>query len=112
MITIIIELKRYNPSYKITPFSLAAQVDKYKKALEKVLTKSSDNPTPYIEVVCVLGDYDKHYKREEFNEQLRSMNGRIYPYDQLIQESLESYAEYLEREEKVVGRLKSILDEI
>jgi hypothetical protein len=109
---IIIELKRYKPSYKITPFILAAQVDKYKKALEKVLSSGQDVSVPHIEVICILGEYDKQYERKEFDAHLAPYNGRIYPYDQLINESLESYGEYLEREKNVVGKLKALLDKI
>lgn len=109
---IIIELKRYKPSYKITPFTLASQVDKYKKALEKVLKSGQDIPAPYIEIICILGEHDINYSRKEFDDQLAPFNGRVYPYDQLINESLQSYSEYLEREKEVVGKLKELLDQI
>lgn len=109
---IIIELKRYKPSYKITPFILASQVDKYKKALEKVLNRGQDDPSPYIEVICILGEHDNNYSRKDFDAQLVPFNGRVYPYDQLINESLQSYSEYLEREKAVVGKLKALLDQI
>ena len=108
---IIIELKRYKPTYKIDPFTLARQIDKYYRALEKCIIESDDNPNPFIETICIIGEHSDTHKREDFDKQLSSFNGRIYPYDQLIKESYESYSEYLKSEKKV-GKLKELLDKI
>ena len=108
---IIVELKKYKPSYRVDPFILAAQIDKYYKALRKVLLKSGSDPNPHIEVICILGELHGDYSREDYDAQLRNYNGRVYPYDQLIQESLDSYQDYLKREDKV-GKIKTLLDKI
>lgn len=108
---IIVELKKYKPSYKVDPFVLAAQIDKYFKALQKVLRKSSSDQNPHIEVICIIGELHSNFTREDYNAQLQKYNGRVYPYDQLIEESLESYQDYLAREKKV-SKIKSILDQI
>ena len=81
---IIVELKRYKPSYKVTPFVLAEQVDKYTRALKTCL-EASGVESPYIEVICVIGEYASGYTRENFNDHLKPYNGRVYPYDQLIE---------------------------
>ena len=107
---IIVELKRYDPSYKIDPFTLAKQVSKYYKALKKCLEEREIN-NPYIECICIIGKHDSSYTSQDFNNQLAPYNARIYKYDQLIDESLHSYDEYLKREE-IVGNLKRILDQI
>jgi len=110
---IIIELKRPKPSYKIDPFTLAGQVDKYYRALEKCLKATADNKNPYIEVICIIGKHSLTgtHNREAFDSQLTRFNGRVYPYEQLIEEAYESYSEYLKNEEKV-GKLKELLDKI
>lgn len=107
---IIIELKRFNPSYKIDPFILASQVDKYYNALKKCL-EAKGELNPHIETICIIGELKTGHNREKYDQQLAPFNGRIYPYDQLIEESLNSYQEYLEKE-KIVGKLKTLLDEI
>ncbi len=107
---IIVELKRYKPSYKVTPFVLAEQIDKYTKAL-KICLEASGTVNPYIEVICVIGEFAAGFTRDDFDNQLKSYNGRVYPYDQLIEESLQSYSDYLERE-KVVGNMKELLENI
>ena len=66
---------------------------------------------PHIECICIIGNHDNNYTSSEFNAQLTPYNARIYKYDQLIDESLHSYDEYLKREQ-IVGNLKKILDHI
>lgn len=107
---IIVELKRYKPSYKVTPFVLAEQIDKYTKAL-RICLEASGIINPYIEVICVIGEFAPGFSRDDFDNQLKPYNGRVYPYDQLIEESLQSYNDYLERE-KVVSKMKSLLENI
>jgi len=106
---IIIELKRYNATYKISPFQLAEQVDKYSTALKKCLQAQNDL-NPYIESICVVGptaldDINKA------NEVLRPVNGRIMTYDELISSALDSYKDYLARN-KEVGKIRKMLDRL
>ncbi|HQU58067.1 MAG TPA: hypothetical protein PLU64_02700, partial [Saprospiraceae bacterium] len=108
---IIVELKRYRPSYKINPFTLAEQIDKYFSALTTCLKNSDPNLNPYIEVICIIGEFDKNYNREKFDAHLSNYNGRVYPYDQLVEEALQSYGQYLSRQQSI-GKLKSIIDRI
>ncbi len=107
---IIIELKRYEPSYKVTPVMLYTQMKKYKDALEKCLMKTGQNNAP-IESIAILGT---PYSKEDWDEAerlLSGINGRIIYYDELIEESLKAYSDYLDRQ-KEVSRLRKIIDDI
>ncbi len=108
---IIIELKRFKPSYKINPFILAQQIDKYYRALQKCLKETELTKEPYIETICIIGDLDDSYSRDSFDKQLQAYNGRIYPYSQLINEAYDSYNEYLKSSLKV-SKLKELLNSI
>ncbi len=106
---IIVELKRYKTSYKLTTEMLAAQVDKYTKALQKVLEANGRGGEP-IQAICIVGkplDETQH----RTNEKLAAYNARVFYYDQMIEEALQSYDSYLIRE-KEVKKLKDILDKI
>lgn len=107
---IIVELKRYNPTYKITTEKLAAQVEKYTGAMKKVLKGLGRDNEP-IETICIIGRPLQGESRDRTNEKLRAYNARVYFYDELINDALESYGEYLKREEEV-GKLKKILEKI
>ncbi len=107
---IIIELKRYHPSYQITPIKLYEQVEKYRNALKKCLTITPGNQ-PIIETIIILG---KRFSDEDFEnaiELLKIKNARIIYYDDLIQDSLESYSIYLDKQ-KEVSRIRAIIDRI
>ncbi len=106
---IILELKRYDPSYKVTPVNLYAQLNKYRKGLIKCLA-STGNSDP-IEVIAVLGKPFNNEDLKEAEDLLKTIDGRIIYYDILIEQSLKSYSDYLEKQ-KEISKLRKIIDEI
>lgn len=106
---IIIELKRYIPSYKITAFSLGDQIDKYINALKKCLI-SNGEPNPFIEAICIIGP-NTIDDLNRANDIVAPVRGRIITYDQLIEHSLNSYKDYLERN-KEVGKIRKLINEL
>ena len=108
---IIIELKRYSPTYKVDIYDLMRQIDKYRSALHKCLKNIGRENEP-IEAICIIGD---NVLKDDMtiltaNEKLGN-SGRILTYDLVINDSLESYQEYLETQ-KEVGKLRELIDKI
>ena len=106
---IIIELKRYHPTNKVTVFTLAAQVDKYKKGLEKCL-ESVGNKNPHIETIIVLGDLLRE-DSETVDKVLRSVDSRVIYYDELIDQSYMAYEQYIVKQ-KEAGKIREITNRI
>lgn len=107
---IIIELKRYKPSYKITPFALAEQIDKYRKALKKCLT-GTDSKHSHIEAFAIIGERFSEDDYSQAQQLLSTVNARLIYYDDLIQDSLQAYSDYLDQQ-KEVSKLRQIIDKI
>jgi len=110
---IIIELKRYEPGYSVDIFQLGSQVYKYQSALKKCL-KSIGKENEPIESICIVGKSEKVLKDmtlEEANRNLGTNNARILFYDQLIEDALNSYKDYLEKE-KQVGKIKELISQL
>ena len=109
---IIVELKRYDPSYKIDQFTLGKQAKKYRDALAKCLATSKQE-NEAIEILIVLGKkIGKNSKEEvEIEDTLKTYNARIIYYDYLIEQSLSSYSEYLIKQ-KEVSRIRSIIERL
>lgn len=110
---IIIELKRYEPGYSVNVFQLAEQVDKYQSALKKCLKDIGKENEP-IESICIVGKSEKVLKNmsiQKANSQLAPNNARILFYDQLIEDALNSYKDYLDRE-KEVGKIKDLISKL
>ena len=108
---VIVELKRYQPSYKVDVYDLHRQIDKYRSALKKCLKAIGRENEP-ITAICIIGEgvLPPEMSLKEANDKLAG-SGRIITYDTLIHNALESYSEYLEREAKV-GKLKALIDQI
>lgn len=107
---IIIELKRYTPTYKVDIYDLHRQIDKYKSALYKCL-RDIGKENEQIEAICIIGDKVLNDMTiSEANEKLKG-DGRILSYDLVINDSLESYQEYLDSQ-KEVGKLRELIDKI
>lgn len=107
---IIIELKRYNPSYSVTPLKLYEQLNKYISALQQCLETTSDKNSP-IEAIAIVG---KRFNNKEFKQALdllETINSRFIYYDDLIAESLKSYSDYLDRQ-KEVSKLRKIIEKL
>lgn len=110
---LIIELKRYEPSYEINIYTLAEQVGKYKSALEKCL-KDIGKENEKIECVCIVGKSKKvlgNATIDKANKLLNTEDARILFYDQLIEDALESYKDYLEKE-KEVGEIRKLIEQL
>lgn len=106
---IIVELKRYEPTYKIDSFKLAKQASKYYSGLKKCLIQNGES-NPYIEVIIVLGE-PLSEDQEAVEKRLATENARLVHYDKLVEESLLSYGTYLEKN-KQIGKLREIIDRI
>ena len=106
---VIIELKRYDPSYQITLVDLLSQCQKYESALKKCLATGPDAKKP-IEIICVLG---KPLKEDESRVQqmLAVINARVVYIDNLIEEAQNSYKNYLKSKSKI-SKLRDLLDSL
>ncbi|MCH5238395.1 MAG: ATP-binding protein, partial [Muribaculaceae bacterium] len=95
---VIVELKRYQPTYKVDVYDLHRQIDKYRSALKKCL-KAIDRENEPISAICIIGEgvLPPEMSLKEANDKLAG-SGRIITYDTLIHNALDSYSEYLERE--------------
>lgn len=108
---IIVELKRYIPTYKVNVFSLHDQIYKYRKALQKCLKAIGREHEP-IEAICIIGKeiLPDEMTLEEANQKLAG-DARIMTYDQIIFESMQSYSEYLKRQSGI-GKIRKIIESI
>jgi hypothetical protein len=108
---VIVELKKYGAHVDV--FDLAKQVDKYRRVLRKVLREKFGQHDPDIEIIVLVGrDLSPADKDpQERAEMLRSMNARILPYDQLIQESFDAYKEYVDVNRRF-SKLSELLDRL
>lgn len=93
---------------------LVAQVKKYSNALTKCLSSFGKENEP-IEVICLLGKPLKESKEpgniEFIKDQLASVNARIMMYNTVINDSLKSYQEYLDKR-KDLSELRQIIDSL
>lgn len=106
---IIIELKRFHPTYKITVYKLAEQVDKYRRALKKCLL-ALNHTSPQIETIIILGELLKEDPKT-VQDVLKAVDSRVIYYDELIDQSLLSYQTYLEKQE-AASKIKTITNRI
>lgn len=106
---IILELKRYNVTYKVDEFDLARQIKKYIEALKKCLIDSGDT-NPYIEGICIVGP-SLFSDITSANSAVAPYNSRIVTYDLLIENALNSYSDYLERN-KEVGKIRQLINDL
>lgn len=122
---IIIEMKR--PNVKTSFDDLINQGKKYIKATNQWYIKNPnqmiDGKAPKIEVYFIIGAKGQEKVNEdiEYNNtftgvdyvgnQLRSINGRIFTYNDLITQSRQVYSEYL-NSKKDVERIKEIVDNL
>ena len=110
---VIIELKRADQVLSTT--DLHGQVSRYYSAAERVLADTGRGNEP-LEMVCVVGrrlrDWDDSPTGEgRSRESLRALNARVVSYDELIENALQAYQDYLERG-KEAGRVYKLIQEI
>ncbi len=104
---VIVELKKYDVAVNI--HDLTKQIAKYRSALEKCLRTKFPGEPKVIETICVLGS-SPHPKDDEARniDALRVQGARFVTYDTLIAESLDSYSEYLQKEQEISEILEII----
>ena len=110
---VIIELKRADRV--LSSPDLYDQISKYYGAAEKVLADTNRSNEP-LEVVCVVGrrlrDWDDSPTGESRSrDSFRALNARIVNYDELINNALEAYQDYVDRGQEA-GRVYRLIQEI
>ena len=104
---VIIELKRYSASISI--YALLEQMDEYKKLLQTCLEYSDNRYRDMpVEIICITG---KRPRTEETERLLIAASARWLTYDELIDNALNSYQEYLNAEERI-SELISIINSL
>ena len=107
---VIIELKRASVRTPVT--ELTRQVLKYRNGAKKLIDRSSFPHWP-LEIICLVGKGPPEWEDEKdtVEKMLASVNARLVFYDELLERSLRSYADYLE-EHKKIDRLWKIFQGI
>jgi hypothetical protein len=107
---IVIELKKYKRQNDIN--DLLKQVRKYRTTLMKCLNSKLPNQQHLIEIICVLGSPPIPENEEAVNrKQLEALNARYITYDELIQQTRDSYRDYLDGQKKL-GRVQELINSI
>ena len=107
---IVIELKRYERKVEVT--DLVKQVRKYQSALRKCLDKVHPGREHAIETICILGHRPEPSDEDRRNrEMLRTVDARYITYDQLIQETRDSYRDYLDNH-KQISRIQKLIESL
>ncbi len=110
---VIIELK--GAQKRISTTALNEQLSKYYTAAEKILTAAGRGSEP-VEIVVVVGrrlsDWDETDTSEQRSrEMLAASRARIVMYDQLIDNALQAYQDYVDSAEKA-GRVYRLVQRI
>ena len=110
---VIIELKRADRV--LSSSDLYDQISKYYGAAEKVLASTNRSNEP-LEVVCVVGrrlrDWDESPTGElRSRDSFKALNARVVSYDELINNALEAYQDYVDRGQEA-GRVYRLIQEI
>jgi hypothetical protein len=104
---IIIELKAYGVKPKIS--KLIDQVQKYDGAVRKIAKLCDPLREPLVETICILGHPPQPSDKDKQNRDLlRAVDARYVLYDELIQQTRESYRDYLLAHEKI-GRIRELV---
>ena len=109
---VIVELKRYGVSVKLT--ELIEQVSRYKSTLETCLVESYGEHyrNVAVEVICITGKRPtSHYSISEQEGMKGAAGIKCLTYDELIENALMSYSDYL-KAEKRISELVKIIDSI
>lgn len=109
---VIVELKR--AERRVNQFELFEQVQKYKRALNKILENARRGHEP-VEVVCVIGrdltGWDNTESRSETEKAGDARDIRIIKYEELIDNALKAYSEYLAKQ-KELDKTQEIINSI
>ena len=107
---VIVELKKYSASYKITSGMLHDQINKYRNALKKCLDDAGEDSSN-IKSYIIIGDALKKEDWKDAKEMLRISGAELLHYDTLLQESYKAYETYMERQ-KEVSKIRALIDKI
>ena len=110
---VIIELKRANRVLSTT--DILKQVTDYYKAARSVLSTMGKDNEP-LEIVCVIGRELREWKDYPDGEirsraSLQAYNARVVNYDELINNALQAYQDYVDSSERV-GRVYRLIQDI
>ena len=109
---VIIELKR--PGLTVSVYNLGKQIHKYRSGMAKILRKIG---TPYepVEFVCLLDSPPTEASgadgQSEVEKVLGANNARYVTYDQLLENALQAYSDYL-RNKQITDRVGKIIEAI
>ena len=113
---VIIELKR---SGRILRYAeLADQIERYHRAAMESLDSMQIGHQP-LEIVCVLGNLPREWTvssdgGQRYRDSIAAFNARVVMYDELINNALQSYQDYIDRSSeasRVYNLVRSIEDE-
>jgi hypothetical protein len=91
---------------------LTQQVRKYYSTLTKCLKAKIPNLQHLVEIICILGSPPEPQDEMEENiKQLDAAHARYITYDELIQQTRDSYRDYLETNKKI-GRIQKLIESI
>ena len=110
---VIIELKRANRV--LSSIDLLDQVIGYQRAAKRVLSGMGKGDEP-LEIICVVGrslkEWNDYPDGEALSrEALKAYNARVVYYDQLINNALQAYQDYIDSSERV-GRIYRLIQEV
>ncbi|WP_169307182.1 BbrUII/HgiDII family restriction enzyme [Ferrimonas sediminicola] len=105
---VIIELKRQERS--VSASELYNQGSKYHAGWTKCL-QDSGQPSPYVEVIFLVGNHPSERRPGETDQLLSNINGRWFTYRRLIEAAIQCYSDYLKESEKV-NRVHKILKKL
>jgi hypothetical protein len=107
---IIIELKKYNRPMETN--DLLDQVRKYRSAVLKVLDTKFPGQQHLVESICVLGEAPKPQDEEKQNRALLgAVDARYITYDELIQQTRDSYRDYLDKQREIT-KIQALINSI
>lgn len=106
---VIIELKRASRSFRTG--ELVDQINPYRNAASKVLESLGKANEP-LEIICVVGrplqDWDSPNGRTVSKDTLAGSQARVVMYDELIQNALQAYQDYVNSEDDA-GRVYRLI---
>lgn len=109
---VVIELKR--PERVVSTAELLAQVDKYRRGIQKLL-KAAGRSNESVAFVCVVGkelsDWTDDKAREESAKIMEQKNARVVMYQELIDDAYQTYKLFLDKK-KEAGRIFELIQNI
>lgn len=106
---VIVELKRADRV--LSTDDVRRQLDKYRRAFEKVARQHEDIPKP-LELICIIGTdlrgWTDSNERDITAKTLDPIGARVVTYQQLISESEAKYREFMRKHENA-GRISDLI---